>query len=41
LQRGSKQEAIMQQVMKMKDIEDRWESEEVEQMILDKLSASL
>jgi kynurenine 3-monooxygenase len=37
LERGAKQEAIMQQVMKMKDIETRWESEEVEKMILEKL----
>jgi kynurenine 3-monooxygenase len=38
LQRGSKQESIMQQVMKLEDIEKRWESEEVEKMILEKLS---
>jgi kynurenine 3-monooxygenase len=37
LQRGTKQEAIMQQVMNLPDIENEWESEEVEQMILDKL----
>lgn len=37
LARGNKQEAIMQEVMKMPDIEIKWESEEVEKMILDKL----
>ncbi len=37
LQRGNKQEAIMQQVMKMEGIENNWENEEIEQMILDKL----
>ena len=34
LQRGQKQEAIMQEVMKMDDIEVKWNSKEVEQMIL-------
>lgn len=38
LQRGSRQEAIMQQVMKMENIENRWEDEEVEKLILEKLS---
>ena len=37
LQRGSMQESIMHQVMNMPDIENRWESEEVEQMILSQL----
>lgn len=37
LQRGAKQEAIMQQVMNIQDIENTWESEEVEKMILDKI----
>ena len=34
LQRGQKQEAIMQEVMKMDGIEAKWDSKEVEQMIL-------
>lgn len=38
LKRGNKQEAIMQEVMRMPDIETKWESEEVEKMILNKLS---
>jgi kynurenine 3-monooxygenase len=37
LQRGQKQEAIMQEVMKMEGIEGKWESEEIEIIILDKL----
>lgn len=37
LQRGAKQEAIMQQVMRMPGIENKWESEEIERMILEKL----
>jgi kynurenine 3-monooxygenase len=39
LSRGYKQEAIMQEVMKMPDIETKWESEEVEKMILNKVSS--
>ncbi len=37
LERGSKQEAIMQQVMSLPDIENRWESDEIETIILDHL----
>jgi kynurenine 3-monooxygenase len=37
LQRGNRQEAIMQQVMKLDNIETNWESEEIEQLILSKL----
>ena len=32
---------IMQEVMEYKDIEVRWESEEIEQLILDKLASLL
>ncbi len=38
LLRGQKQEAIMQGIMQLPDIESTWESEEVEQMILEKLN---
>jgi hypothetical protein len=34
LTRGSKQEAIMQQVMREPGIEKNWESEDIEQKIL-------
>lgn len=37
LQRGTKQETIMQQIMNLPGIEDRWETEEVETMILDQI----
>ncbi|HQZ50837.1 MAG TPA: NAD(P)/FAD-dependent oxidoreductase [Chitinophagaceae bacterium] len=37
LARGNRQEIIMQEVMSMTDIETKWESEEVEKMILGKL----
>ncbi len=37
LERGSKQESIMQQVMSLPDIENRWESDEIEAIILDHL----
>ena len=37
LRRGLMQEGIMQQVMKMDSIKEKWDSEEVEQMILAKL----
>lgn len=37
LQRGQRQEAIMQEVMKIPDIETRWESEEVERMVMGRL----
>jgi len=38
LQNSSRQEAIMQQVMQMDDIEHRWEDEAVEKLILEKLN---
>ncbi|MEO6254360.1 MAG: NAD(P)/FAD-dependent oxidoreductase [Ferruginibacter sp.] len=34
---GQKQEAIMQQIMELPDIDNRWQDEEIEKMILDKL----
>jgi kynurenine 3-monooxygenase len=37
LERGNKQEAIMQQVMQVKNIEDKWDSHEIEQFILSQL----
>jgi kynurenine 3-monooxygenase len=37
LERGQKQEAIMQEVMKMEGIESKWESEDVESIIIGKL----
>ena len=37
LAKGNRQETIMQEVMTMTDIETKWESEEVEKMILGKL----
>ncbi len=37
LARGNKQEAIMQEIMSIPDIEIQWESEEVEKMIMGKL----
>ncbi len=37
LLRGQKQEAIMQSIMQLPDIENKWESEEVERMILEQL----
>ena len=37
LERGQRQEAIMQEVMMLPDIEDKWESEAVEELILAKL----
>ncbi|HEX6915854.1 MAG TPA: NAD(P)/FAD-dependent oxidoreductase [Chitinophagaceae bacterium] len=39
--RGAKQEAIMSEIMNLPGIEGRWDSEEVEQMILSKLHASI
>lgn len=39
LQRGQQQEAIMQEVMKTPGIEENWQSEELEKMILDKLTS--
>ena len=38
LQRGLKQEAIMQEIMQLKNIEDVWDSEEVEALILQKVN---
>ncbi len=37
LQRGQKQEAIMQEVMKMEGIEGKWESEEIDYKLSTKL----
>jgi kynurenine 3-monooxygenase len=37
LERGNRQEAIMQQVMKIDNIESKWESEAIEQFILSRL----
>ena len=37
LHRGQKQEAIMQEIMQVNDIENIWNSEDVEKMILEKL----
>ncbi|MEO7308741.1 MAG: NAD(P)/FAD-dependent oxidoreductase [Ferruginibacter sp.] len=34
---GRKQEAIMQQVMELPDIENRWQDEEIEKLILEKI----
>ncbi len=41
LKRGQMQEAIMQEVMAMPGIEGKWESEEVERLVLGKLIGSL
>jgi len=38
LQRGQKQEAIMQEVMNMPGIGEKWQSEEIEKIILEKLA---
>lgn len=37
LQRGNKQEAIMQQIMQLSNIESRWEDDDIEQMILERV----
>jgi kynurenine 3-monooxygenase len=37
LQRGQKQEAIMQEIMKMPGIENNWQSDEIEKMIMDRV----
>lgn len=37
MERGNKQEKIMQEVMKMNEIELKWDSDEVEKMILEKI----
>lgn len=37
LKNSVKQEAIMQQIMAMPDIENKWQSEEVEQMMIEKI----
>ena len=39
-QRGEKQEKIMREVMKINDIEHKWESEEIERHILQKIEIS-
>jgi kynurenine 3-monooxygenase len=38
LERGNKQEQIMRYVMRMKNIESIWESREIEELVLEKLS---
>lgn len=40
LKRGQMQEAIMQDVMAIKGIEEKWESEEIEQLVLTKLNTN-
>jgi kynurenine 3-monooxygenase len=37
MQQGQKQEAIMQQIMTRKDIDAKWDSEEIEREILSRL----
>jgi kynurenine 3-monooxygenase len=37
LKEGLRQEAIMQEIMALPDIEEKWDSEEVEKMILEKI----
>ena len=37
LRRGQNQEAIMQEIMKLENIENRWQEEEIERMILDRI----
>jgi kynurenine 3-monooxygenase len=37
LQRGQRQEAIMQEIMRMEGIEEKWDSEEIESIIIGKL----
>jgi kynurenine 3-monooxygenase len=39
LEKGDRQEYIMQKVMKLPNIEERWNSDEVEQIILSGLNA--
>jgi len=39
LQNGQRQESIMREIMEMEEIEEKWDSEEVERMVLQKLSA--
>ena len=41
LKRGQRQEAIMQEVMQMPGIENKWDSEEVEEIILNKINDSV
>jgi kynurenine 3-monooxygenase len=41
LKRGEKQEAIMREIMKMTDIDKKWESNEIESLILEKLGLEL
>lgn len=38
MQRGQRQEAIMQEIMTMTDINDKWESNEIEETILSKIT---
>ena len=38
LKRGDRQEAIMKEVMEIKDIENKWDSEEIEKLILEKIN---
>jgi kynurenine 3-monooxygenase len=40
LQNSLRQEAIMQQVMQLKGIEEKWNSDEIENLILSKLQTS-
>lgn len=40
LKRGQMQEAIMQEVMRLPGIEEKWESEQIEQLILTKLNSN-
>jgi kynurenine 3-monooxygenase len=37
LKEGLRQEAIMQEIMALSDIEQKWDSEEVEKLILEKI----
>ena len=39
LQRGQRQEAIMQDIMKMENISSKWDSEEIEKLILSKANS--
>ena len=39
LQRGQRQEAIMQEIMKMENISNKWDSEEIEKLILSKANS--
>ncbi len=39
LKNGIRQEAIMQKIMALPDIENKWQTEEIEKMILENLNA--